>query len=65
MELLFAGFGSDWLPETVAVLVMAPVLVGVTLIATKAVWFLVRVPIVQVTFPAACLQVPCVVCDWT
>ena len=46
-------------------LVMVPVWVGVTLIATKAVWFLVRVPRLQVTFPAACLQVPCDVCDAT
>src|SRR5712692_3467635 len=64
LELLFAILGSGWLPATVAVLVTEPAIDGVTLIVTKASLPLFSVPRLQVTVPAALLQVPWVVKTW-
>jgi len=64
LELLFAMLGSGWFPETVAVLVTEPAADGVTLITTKASLPLFSVPMLQVTEPAAWLQVPWLVKTW-
>ena len=56
---LFAGFGSGWLLDAVAVFVIVPFWVRMTLIATNALFPLFSVPRLQVTFPAACVQLPC------
>jgi hypothetical protein len=58
LELLLAGLGSGWVPDTVAVLVTVPLRVGVTLIPTKAVRPLIIVPRLQVTLPATWAQEP-------
>src|SRR5438309_29244 len=59
VELLFAGFGSVWLPETVAVLVILVALAGAfTTMVIVAVAPEASEPMLQVTVPEALVQVP-------
>jgi hypothetical protein len=58
VAVLFAVFGSDSLPVTRAVLVIVPVAPGVTTIVTVAVAPLAKFPMLQVTIPPDCVQLP-------
>jgi hypothetical protein len=57
---LFAGFGSNWSPRTIAVFVNGPRTLGVPTILTVTVAPTARLPSKQVSVTPESVQVPCV-----